>query len=143
MIYGYIIVTKSGLLVRYRFFGRFTSVDDEKISLLATGITALLDFFTTVSGAPLETALGGNYKMSIVSRGDIVFAVLTDRNDAMGEVLANKYSIMFTKRLSEQNIDLSVVMEELLNKILNDLFEALDREIEELNEKSKSFRYIS
>jgi len=142
MIYGYIIATASGILLRYRFFGKFMETKENDVSLLASGLTALLSFFNMVSDDHLETVAGEKYRIFIASRGELIFAVLSDKLDVMAKSVANKYVSLLIERIRELGIDLSVFIEGVINKAFGDIFARLDEEIEELNKQAGDVKYI-
>lgn len=142
MIYGFIVITTSGLLVKYKFVEELKEIEDNEVSLIASGLSALYSFFSQVTNNPLENVMGGNFKIVVSHKEDIILAMISDRTDMMVEGLVRKYLNILVDAIKKKNIDLEILFESDIERDLGEIFMALEEEIRKLNEEAKKVKYL-
>ena len=142
MIYGYIIILRSGIYVASKFFNNFGSREDLNISMVASGIIAISDFFSKIAGNPIEQVIVGDFKLAIRQDEDIVVAILSDRNDVIADGIAKKYLKIISKCYQTKcpNIGEFENLED--DKDLKEILNHLDEEIRKINEQAKDMKYL-
>ena len=142
MIYGYIVVLQSGIFVASNFFGKFKEAEQMDITMVASGIVALSNFFDRLSGEPLENVIIGDYKLAIRYNDDLVVAIFADRNDAIAEGLAKKYLKELTECYKTKCPNIGEFNDSETNEELNSVLDKLNKEIVIINTQAKDMHYL-
>ncbi len=142
MIYGYIVVLQSGIFVASNFFGKFKEAEQMDITMVASGIVALSNFFDRLSGEPLENVIIGDYKLAIRYNDDLVVAIFADRNDAIAEGLAKKYLKELTECYKTKCPNIGEFNDSETNEELNIVLDKLNKEIVIINTQAKDMHYL-
>ncbi len=142
MIYGYIVVLQSGIFVASNFFGKFKEAEQMDITMVASGIVALSNFFDRLSGEPLENVIIGDYKLAIRYNDYLVVAIFADRNDAIAEGLAKKYLKELTECYKTKCPNIGEFNDSETNEELNIVLDKLNKEIVIINTQAKDMHYL-
>ncbi|MGQ4892242.1 MAG: hypothetical protein ACP6IP_07105 [Candidatus Njordarchaeia archaeon] len=142
MIKGYIIALQSGILVASRFFEDMKNYDSTDLGMVTSGIVALCNFFNKISGDHLKSVIVGDLKLVIRDNEELLFAIISDRSDAIAEGLAKKYLKMVTECYRTECPNIGEIEDERSKKGLEKLLDIINKEIMEINEQAKQIRYI-
>ena len=142
MIKGYLIALQSGILVASKFFEDIGNVDNMDLGMVTSGIVALCNFFNKISGDHLKSVIVGDLKLVIRDNEDILFAVISDKNDVIAEGLAKKYLKMITECYKTRCQNIGEMEDEKTKKELEKLLSTIDNEIVKINKQARNIRYL-
>ena len=142
MIYGYIIILRSGIYVASKFFKNFESGEDLNIGMVASGIIAISDFFSKIAGNPIEQVVVGGFKLAIRQDEDIVFAILSDRNDVIADGIAKKYLKLISKCYKTKCPSIGEFENPQGDSDFKEILKSLEMEIEKINKQAKDMKYL-
>ena len=142
MIKGYLIALQSGILVASKFFEDIGNMDNIDLGMVTSGIVALCNFFNNISRERLKSVIVGDLKLVIRDNEDILFAIISNKNDAIAEGLAKKYLKMVTECYKTKCRNIGEIEDEKSKKQLKKLLNTINNEIVEINKQAREIRYI-
>ena len=145
MISEVFLIERSGKLVYHNTFRSFSENSrnvlpiKKDLNLVSGAIVALAEFAETVYNRRLNQLKFEDKMMHVATLDHVVVCIVTDGPIISALFLANKYGNIIDKKL--ENFGRVIEVKKVLNYLRGDI-EALEREINELNEVIKKTTYI-
>lgn len=137
MILGYVLMTRSGIPLWFRFFQDLTDNKKEKYELFSSAIAAVFSLINETFSDDIKEIIMSNHRLFLLKNDEIMLLLIGSKN---AKVPAEEFE-RFVESISSR-VDPDISFEEEFLREVIDTLAGLELKIEELNTLEKLSRNL-